>query len=145
MNNLSQNVNLKDGTAKKVSEQVSATKYLLYIGLPVLVVVLVAASIGLYCKSKGKKVRPNEIDEINSKRNLVISDKKELVGEFPLEVEEVEMTGFREDLQSKYGVGINQIIPIKPFELAKETWDGGYTNGPTSIFESPYSTASKFT
>jgi hypothetical protein len=77
-----------------------------------------------------------DINQMKNAEQKVIRDK------FPLPEEEVEITSFREAMYHKYGGrAVSQIVPIKPYDIGKETWDGGFSTGPTSIVNSPYNSS----
>ena len=57
----------------------------------------------------------------------------------------MEITTFRQALHSKYGSNVvAQILPITPYDLAKDNWDLiGTNSGPTSIIQNTYSSQSR--
>ena len=120
-------------------------------------------SVCIYLKVKASENKVSELERIedmhfNSGRYMIngrhqggydmnemkVAEQRVIRDKFPLPEEEVEITSFREAMYHKYGgKGVNHIVPIKPYDIGRETWDGGLSTGPTSIMHSPYNSPSR--
>jgi hypothetical protein len=108
------NINLKQSTVQTSFFQ-SATDYLIYIGAPAVVVILVLTSICIYLKVRANENKVSELERIedmhfNSGRYMIngrhqggydmnemkSAEQKVIRDKFPLPEEEVEITSFRE-------------------------------------------------